>query len=180
MLHHALSRSTTIGLLATLCAGTAAQSAGNHPILTPPRITQAMITSGSLSLETIRTHGLRMFSAPFNKLDGYGDGPVNPLDTTTPGGRPTLQNTARSCASTASTRRPAWSATPCGSNDDRCRSRFGGRRRRWQRTTTRWRGTTAIDVVRFAAAMASRRSTAGSSTRRSCSARAAWSSSARR
>lgn len=78
--------------LVALTTGAAAQTPGAQPVLSPPRVTQAMITSGSLSLDLIRTHGLRMFAAPFNKLDGYGDGPMNPLDPTSPGGRPTLQN----------------------------------------------------------------------------------------
>lgn len=69
-----------------------AQGVGHSPALTEPRITQAMITSGSVPLQVIRTHGLRMFATPFNKLDGFGDGPMNPLDPTSPGGRPTLQN----------------------------------------------------------------------------------------
>jgi hypothetical protein len=55
------------------------------------RITQDRIESGELTVAEIRTHGQRVFSTPFNKLDGYGDGPMDPLDPTTPGGRPTLQ-----------------------------------------------------------------------------------------
>ncbi|HPF13768.1 MAG: hypothetical protein H6827_07060 [Planctomycetes bacterium] len=61
------------------------------PALGTQRITQADIVGGSLSLRDIRLAGLRMFATPFNKLDGYGDGPMNPFDTTSPGGRPTLQ-----------------------------------------------------------------------------------------
>lgn len=83
-------------LLLTAClssaAHAAAQAPGAEPALTPPRITQPMIASGSLELDAIRTHGLRMFATPFNRLDGYGDGPMNPLNPTSPGGRPTLQN----------------------------------------------------------------------------------------
>ncbi|HEX5051334.1 MAG TPA: di-heme oxidoredictase family protein [Planctomycetota bacterium] len=88
------SQTTAVFCLAlgTLAATARAQGAGSSPVLTPPRITQAMITSGSLSLDTIRTHGLRMFASPFNKLDGYGDGPMDPLNPTPPGHRPTLQN----------------------------------------------------------------------------------------
>jgi hypothetical protein len=65
---------------------------GTGPALGPNRITQAQITSGALSLKQIRKAGLRMFSTPFNRFDGYGDGPLNPLDPTSPGGRPTLQD----------------------------------------------------------------------------------------
>ncbi len=65
---------------------------GEEPVLTGPRITQVDITSGALSLEAIRIAGMRIFSSPFNKLDGYGDGPMNPADPTSFGGRPTLQD----------------------------------------------------------------------------------------
>lgn len=56
------------------------------------RLTQAQVTSGDLSLRELRREGMRIFSTPFNKLDGLGDGPINPLDKVSPGGRPTLQN----------------------------------------------------------------------------------------
>lgn len=56
------------------------------------RTSQSDIESGMLSLEQLRAAGLKMFATPFNKLDGFGDGPLDPLDTTSPGGRPTLQN----------------------------------------------------------------------------------------
>ncbi len=82
-------------LASVLCVATvAAQSPfmpGEEPAIHPPRITQQMITSGALSARAIRTHGLRMFATPFNTLDGYGDGPMDPTNTTSPGGRPTLQ-----------------------------------------------------------------------------------------
>ena len=87
----------TLGIAAMLawCAPPAsAQGAappGEKRALSPPRITQAMITSG-LGLSAIRAHGLRVFAAPFNKLDGYGDGPMDPTNPIAPGGRPTLQH----------------------------------------------------------------------------------------
>jgi len=56
------------------------------------RTTQLDIESGSLTLKQIRERGMKMFSTPFNKLDGFGDGVMNPLDPTSPGHRPTLQN----------------------------------------------------------------------------------------
>lgn len=78
---------------ATLAGAVVAQSPpGEHPAITPPRVTQLMISSGQLTLQQIRIHGMRMFATPFNKLDGYGDGPMNPANTLSPGGRPTLQN----------------------------------------------------------------------------------------
>ena len=43
-------------------------------------------------LEEVRHAGLRMFATPFNHADGYGDGPMNPEDPVTPGGRPTIAN----------------------------------------------------------------------------------------
>ena len=49
-----------------------------------------MIQSGLLPLPLIRAHGMRMFATPVNKLDGFGDGPMNPAQPTAPGGRPTL------------------------------------------------------------------------------------------
>ncbi len=44
-----------------------------------------------MTLDEIRQAGLRMFATSFNKLDGYGDGPMDLSDTVSPGGRPTLQ-----------------------------------------------------------------------------------------
>ena len=55
-------------------------------------VTQDEIASGSVSLDEIRRQGQLVFSAPFNKADGYGDGPGVAPDPTPPGGRPTLQN----------------------------------------------------------------------------------------
>ena len=65
---------------------------GEEPALGSNRITQADVVGGALSEDDIRLAGQKIFSTPFNKLDGYGDGPINPLDPTSPGGRPTLQN----------------------------------------------------------------------------------------
>lgn len=44
-----------------------------------------------MSLDAIRRHGLRLFTSSFNKLDGHGDGPMDPAEPVRPGGRPTLQ-----------------------------------------------------------------------------------------
>ena len=63
---------------------------GEGPRLGHNRINQQMIESGSRSLHEIRKAGLKMFSTPFNKQDGYGDGPMNLDNPTDPGGRPTL------------------------------------------------------------------------------------------
>jgi len=48
-------------------------------------------TVSQMSVSQAADEGLRIFTTPFNKLDGYGDGPLDPADTITPGGRPTLQ-----------------------------------------------------------------------------------------
>ncbi|QDV07707.1 hypothetical protein Poly30_32370 [Planctomycetes bacterium Poly30] len=55
-------------------------------------MTQTEVASGTLTLDELRTAGLRMFATPFNKQDGYGDGPMDPNNPTEPGRRPTLQN----------------------------------------------------------------------------------------
>lgn len=67
------------------------------PITTPPgssrtlgRVTQDEITNGSLSLREIRLLGRTLFSTPFTRADGFGDGTMNPADPTSPGGRPTM------------------------------------------------------------------------------------------
>jgi len=55
------------------------------------RVTQDQIVNGELSLWEVRAAGIRIFTTPFNKIDGYGDGPMDLSDTVSPGGRPTLQ-----------------------------------------------------------------------------------------
>jgi len=55
-------------------------------------LTQEQIASRERPLIEIRSAGRQVFSAPFNELDGLGDGPMDPSDPTRPGGRPTLQN----------------------------------------------------------------------------------------
>ncbi|MCO1333963.1 hypothetical protein MO867_06370 [Microbulbifer sp. OS29] len=69
---------------------------GESPRLNPAvRITQNEISQGQLSLDDIREAGLFIFSTPFNRYDGYGDGPhdLSEPDNNTPtgGNRPTLQ-----------------------------------------------------------------------------------------
>ncbi len=68
-----------------------AQPPGEGPAL-GDRLTQEEVESGDLSLTELRREGRRVFSTPFNKLDGYGDGPMNKNDPTSPGGRPSLQD----------------------------------------------------------------------------------------
>ena len=58
----------------------AASQPGEEPALGSDRISQAELTGGELSLEQIRREGLRIFTTLFNKLDGYGDGPMNVAD----------------------------------------------------------------------------------------------------
>lgn len=65
---------------------------GETPALGENRITQEDVAGGRFSLSELQLKGRTIFSTPFNKLDGYGDGPVNVSDPIAPGGRPTLQN----------------------------------------------------------------------------------------
>jgi len=55
-------------------------------------ITQAQIEDRTVSLREIRRQGMLVFSTPFNRADGYGDGPLDRADPISPGGRPTLQD----------------------------------------------------------------------------------------
>jgi Di-haem oxidoreductase, putative peroxidase len=86
--------STVCGLLVMISFSEAKELIGESPRLGPmtSRTTQSEIESGKLSLKEVRHAGLKMFTTPFNKFDGFGDGPLDPSDTTGPGGRPTLQN----------------------------------------------------------------------------------------
>jgi hypothetical protein len=77
---------------APTAAATTATPQDDGPALGNQRITQFEITSGTLTLDELRAAGMRMFATPFNKLDGYGDGPMDPLSPTDPLRRPTLQN----------------------------------------------------------------------------------------
>lgn len=61
------------------------------PRLGGDRTTQAQIENGQFTLDELRARGMRMFTTPFNRQDGYGDGPMDPNNPTAPGGRPTLQ-----------------------------------------------------------------------------------------
>ena len=54
-------------------------------------IEQADIETGRRPLREIRRQGMLVFSTPFGRADGYGDGPVDARDPVSPGGRPTLQ-----------------------------------------------------------------------------------------
>lgn len=63
---------------------------GERPNLGPSRISQEQVATGNLNLNQLRDAGMRVFTTPFNKLDGYGDGPMDAGDTVSPGGRPTL------------------------------------------------------------------------------------------
>lgn len=72
----------------------AADLPGEGPRLGADRITQEQVVGGALSLLDIRRAGLRMFTTPFNKADGYGDGPMdNTISPRFPGNRPTINGT---------------------------------------------------------------------------------------
>lgn len=65
---------------------------GEGPRLANKVVHQDDIAEGRMGLLEIRKEGMRIFSTPFNKDDGYGDGPYDPSeDPTEFGGRPTLQ-----------------------------------------------------------------------------------------
>lgn len=68
---------------------------GEGPRLGPinQRYTQEQF-NGNPKLEDVRRAGIKIFTTPFNFHDGYGDGPLNLADTTSPGGRPFLQGTS--------------------------------------------------------------------------------------
>ncbi len=72
----------------SICGSAFAQQPGETGAL-GERVEQIDVIS--MTVSEAADEGLRIFTTPFNKLDGYGDGPINPADTTTPGGRPTLQ-----------------------------------------------------------------------------------------
>jgi len=82
----------TIALLGSAGAAPAASPAeapGERPTLAP-RIRQADLAK--LSREQMIEHGRRIFTTPFNAIDGLGDGPMDPIDPTAFGGRPSAGN----------------------------------------------------------------------------------------
>lgn len=90
-------RMAVLGVITSVFAcvpriASAAEATGEGPALAPINITQDEIESGKFSLLELRRIGRQIFSTPFNKLDGYGDGPHDIAeDPTAFGGRPTLQ-----------------------------------------------------------------------------------------
>jgi hypothetical protein len=66
--------------------------ARDGPAIPAPRITQAEVAGGAFSLKQLRRRGLEMFTTPFNKYDGHGDGPSGP-DGSVFGQRPTTNGT---------------------------------------------------------------------------------------
>ncbi len=56
---------------------------------------QSDIANNRTPLAMVRQRGLEVFATPFTAKVGYGDGPMNPLDPTSPGGRPTLQRNGK-------------------------------------------------------------------------------------
>jgi len=88
-----LSRAMAV-VLAFSTAAVAADLPGEGPRLGADRITQQAIVGGGLSLVDIRRAGLHMFTTPFNKADGYGDGPMDGAESARfPGNRPTINGT---------------------------------------------------------------------------------------
>jgi Di-haem oxidoreductase, putative peroxidase len=56
---------------------------------------QSDIAGSGAPLLKIRKRGLEVFATPFTTKVGYGDGPVNAADATSPGGRPSLQRNGK-------------------------------------------------------------------------------------
>ena len=73
--------------------GRCRSAVGEELVLGSPenRLTQAKIDPAALTLRQLRSAGLVIFAPQFRKADGYCDGSINAADTTSPGGRPTLQ-----------------------------------------------------------------------------------------
>jgi hypothetical protein len=82
----------TAGLLPASSSAQDLPGEGRRLDLVGVDVTQDRIASGSVSLREIRRQGQLVFSVPFGKADGYGDGPGVAPDPTPPGGRPTLQD----------------------------------------------------------------------------------------
>jgi hypothetical protein len=78
-------------LTAVLTFARASDPPGEGGALHRDRITQEQIARGDARLDDIRIRGLRLFTTPFNRHDGYGDGAFDRDETALPGGRPTLQ-----------------------------------------------------------------------------------------
>lgn len=85
--------SLVLAAVSTLQSAQAQVVLGDEPSLGPieSRTTQEELANGSMSLTEIRRAGLKMFATQFRHSDGFGDGPINPADKLSPGGRPTLQ-----------------------------------------------------------------------------------------
>jgi hypothetical protein len=69
----------------------AAAEPGEGGALGTDRIRHEDIRAGRLDLKDVRAAGMKVFTTPFNRFDGLGDGDYDPADPVTPGGRPTLQ-----------------------------------------------------------------------------------------
>ncbi len=84
-------RAVTSGAIAAFALfATAVQAEAPALGSSESRITQQEIEAG-MPLIDVRTAGLKVFSTPFNLLDGFGDGPMDPENPGDFGGRPTLQ-----------------------------------------------------------------------------------------
>lgn len=56
---------------------------------------QSEIASRGVPLKSILARGLEVFATPFTARIGYGDGPMDPFNPSSPGSRPTLQNNGK-------------------------------------------------------------------------------------
>ncbi len=89
-----VTRGNLVGVFISCLIGAtvfAAHPPGEQPALGLERVTQDQIRLGELNHKQILEAGKALFTTSFNKLDGFGDGPMDPTDSLSPGGRPTLQ-----------------------------------------------------------------------------------------
>lgn len=89
---HRLFLGTAVPTFPWLVLLSIAHPQADGPAIPTPRLEQADIEQGQYPLDSLRGMGLRLFSTPFNRHDGYGDGPWPGLQPMLPGQRPTLQN----------------------------------------------------------------------------------------
>ena len=96
-----LSLAASSGLLGTSVQAQASPNGGggrvglpvDGPRIPRPRLQQSDIVAGTFDLDELRRKGLEIFTLPFNKADGHGDGPVDFNDPSSFGGRPTTNGT---------------------------------------------------------------------------------------
>lgn len=89
---HAQSQLLNTGVPSSTNPPATVSVALDGPAIPAPRIEQADIVAGLYTHKELRRRGLEMFTTPFNKHDGHGDGPSGPNPTVF-GQRPTVNGT---------------------------------------------------------------------------------------